>query len=137
MEAKQLIDVAENDDVCVRVAPEGAAFVLNLSKPAVAFLIRKAALVPLTKGEKGTFHFPAAGLDVVVEYEAVRAAVDAGGPPAALSQGAHHHRDPPRGGPGVRPQDPRAPLVDDHAERLRPQHAPAAGMALLVTGRSR
>ena len=79
MDAKQLIDVAENDDVCVRVAPEGAAFVLNLSKPAVAFLIRKAALVPVTKGEKGTFHFPAAGLDVVVEYEAVRAAVDAGG----------------------------------------------------------
>lgn len=79
MEAKQLIDVAENDDVCVRVAPEGAAFVLNLSKPAVAFLVRKAALVPVTKGEKGTFHFPLAGLDVVVEYEAVRATVDAGG----------------------------------------------------------
>lgn len=78
MDAKQLIDVAENDDVCVRVAPEGAAFVLNLSKPAVAFLIRKAALVPVTKGEKGTFHFPLAGLDVVVEYEAVRATVDTG-----------------------------------------------------------
>jgi hypothetical protein len=62
------------------VAPEGAAFVLNLSRPAVAFLIRKAALVPVTQGKKGTFHFPLAGLDVVVEYEAVRATVDAGGP---------------------------------------------------------
>ena len=79
MEAKQLIDVAESDDVCVRVAPQGAAFVLNLSKPAIAFLIRKAALVPITRGEKGTFYFPLAGLDVVVEYEAVRATVDAGG----------------------------------------------------------
>ena len=79
MDAKQLIDVAESDDVCVRVAPEGAAFVLNLSKPAVAFLIRKAALVPVTQGKKGTFHFPLAGLDVVVEYEAVRATIDTGG----------------------------------------------------------
>lgn len=79
MDAKQLIDVAESDDVCVRVAPEGAAFVLNLSKPAVAFLIRKAARVPITQGEKGSFHFPLAGLDVVVEYEAVRATVDTGG----------------------------------------------------------
>jgi hypothetical protein len=79
MDAKQLIDVAESDDVCVRVAPEGAAFVLNLSKPAVAFLIRKAALVPVTQGKKGTFHFPLAGLDVVVEYEAMRATVDDGG----------------------------------------------------------
>ena len=79
MDSKHLIDVAENDDVCVRVAPEGAAFVLNLSKPAVAFLVRKAALVPLTHGEEGTFLFPQAGLNVIVEYEAVRAAVDDGG----------------------------------------------------------